>query len=379
MSLLLTEDQQMLKQTAADFVKKNAPLSRFRQLRDGSDPIGFSRALWSKMAELGWPAILVPEQYGGLSMGFKEAACVLEECGRNLVPEPLLSSILSASTVLLAGSEEQKRALLPGIADGSKLVAVAHQERRSRYDACAIETRATRRGSTYTIDGTKTHVLDGHAADQLIVAARTSGARSDREGVSLFVVEPGAPGVRITRQSAVDLRNTAIVELKQVEVGADALLGAEGDAGAALEDAIDRATLALCAETLGSMQAAFEMTVEYLKTRKQFGVLIGTFQALKHRAARMFIELELSRSAVLGACEAVDAGAPNKRAMISVAKARCSDAAVLVGYEGIQMHGGIGMTDEHDIGFYAKRARAAELTYGDAAFHRDRFATLQAF
>jgi alkylation response protein AidB-like acyl-CoA dehydrogenase len=229
------------------------------------------------------------------------------------------------------------------------------------------------------LDGAKTLVLDGHAADVLIVAARTAGGETSRDGISLFLVKPGAPGLRITRQSTVDLRNAAVVELKGVEVGPDALLGAEGQSGAVLEEVLDRATVGLCAEMLGSMQAAFEMTLEYLKTRKQFGVLIGTFQALKHRAAKMYVEGELCRSAVLGACQALDSGAPNARALVSVAKARCSDSAVLVGYEGIQMHGGIGMTDEHDIGFYAKRSRGAELTFGDAGYHRARFASLQQF
>lgn len=380
MALVLTEDQQLLKRTAAEFVKKEAPLSRLRQYRDAEHPVGFSRELWVKMAELGWPAILLPEEFGGLGMGYTDMACVLEECGRNLVPEPLLSTVLlGANAVLLAGRDEQKRALLPGVADGSKLLALAYHERGSRYEPTRIVARAVRRGSSYTIDGTKTFVLDGHAADLLIVAARTAGEAPSAEGISLFLVQPGAPGLRVTRQATVDLRNSAIVELNGVEVAADALLGVEGGGGAVLEEVIDRATLGLCAEMLGAMQAAFEMTLEYLKTRKQFGVAVGSFQALKHRAAKMFIEGELARSAVLGACQAVDSGAPDRRALISVAKARCSDAAVLVGYEGIQMHGGIGMTDEHDMGFYVKRARAGELLFGDAAYHRARFATLQGF
>ena len=380
MSLVLTEDQQLLKRTAGEFIKKQAPLTRLRQLRDANDPVGFSRALWGKMAELGWPGILIPEAYGGLGMGYLDMACVLEECGRNLVPEPVLSTVLlGANAVLLGGTAEQKSSLLPGVVDGSTLFALAYHERGCRYQPTHIATRATKRASGYTLDGEKTLVFDGHAADILIVAARTDGDETSREGISLFVVKPGTPGLRITRQSTMDLRNAAIVELKGVEVGADSLLGEVGRGGPVLEDVIDRATVGLCAEMLGSMQAAFEMTLDYLKTRKQFGVLIGTFQALKHRAAKMYIEGELCRSAVLGACQALDTGAPNARALISVAKARCSDTAVLVGYEGIQLHGGIGMTDEHDIGFYAKRARGAELTFGDAGYHRARFAGLQGF
>ena len=380
MSLVLNEDQQILKQTAAEFVRKESPLSRVRQLRDTSDPLGFSPQLWSKMAELGWQGILIPEAYGGLGMGYVDMACVLEECGRNLVPEPLLSSVLlGANAVLLAGNEAQRQDILPKVADGTMRLSLAYHEAGARYDVCRVDTRARKRGSTYTILGRKTLVLDAHAADRLIVSARTSGDVADHDGLSLFVVDRDAPGVKVERQSMMDLRSASLVELEDVEVGEDARLGEEGRAGGALEDVIDRAIVGLCAEMLGNMQGALEMTLAYLKTRKQFGVVIGTFQALKHRAAKMFIEIELSRSAVLGAASALDTDTKNARDLVSVAKARCSDAAMLVGYEGIQMHGGIGMTDEHDVGFFAKRARASELMFGDAAYHRRRFASLQGF
>jgi alkylation response protein AidB-like acyl-CoA dehydrogenase len=380
MSLVLTEDQVLLKQSAADFVKKESPVSRVRKLRDERDPDGFSRALWRKMAELGWQGILIPEQYGGLSMGFTDLACVLEECGRNLVPEPLLSTVaLGVNAVLLGGIDEQKREILPRVAEGSLVMTVAYQEKASRYDLTKVACRADRRGDAYVLNGEKTLVLDGHIADLLVVAARTSGAPGDARGVSLFLVPRGTPGLETKRQEAVHLRNLSWVSLRDAEVPARALLGAEGAGLDVLEAVTDRATSALCAEMLGGMQAAFEMTLDYLKTRRQFGVLIGTFQALKHRAARMFVEIELARSAVLGACDALDRGAPDARALVSVAKARCSDAAMLVGYEGVQMHGGIGMTDEHDIGFYLKRARGNEITFGDAAFHRDRFARVGGF
>jgi len=380
MSLVLSEDQVILKQSAADFVKKTSPVSRVRKLRDERDPDGFSRTLWSKMAELGWQGILIPEQYGGLSMGYVDLACVLEECGRNLVPEPLLSTVaLGANAVLLAGSEEQKRDVLPRVAAGSLVMTVAYQEKTSRYDLSKVACRAERRGSGYALSGEKTLVLDAHVADLLVVAARTSGASGQPQGISLFLVPRGTPGLETRRQEAVHLRNVACVRLRDCEVPATALLGAEGGGLAVLEDVVDRATAALCAEMLGGMQAAFEMTLDYLKTRKQFGVLIGTFQALKHRAARMFVEIELARSAMIGACDALDRGAPDAQALISAAKARCSDAAMLVGYEGVQLHGGIGMTDEHDIGFYLKRARGNEIMFGDAAFHRDRFARAAGF
>jgi alkylation response protein AidB-like acyl-CoA dehydrogenase len=379
MSLVLTEDQQILKQSAADFVKKESPVSRFRALRDGGDNDA-SRALWSKMAELGWPAIPVPEQYGGLSMGALDLACVMEECGRNLVPEPLLSTVAFAANLLLsAGNAEQKEELLSRVAAGRLLLAVAYQEAGSRFDHAKVSTTAQKKGDAYVVSGEKVLVLDGNTADVFIVSARSSGAPGDSAGISLFLVRADAPGVEIVKQQTVDCRNTSIVRLRDVEMQARALLGAEGEGFVPLSAAIDRAVAALSAEMLGNMSSAFEMTLEYLKTRKQFGVLIGTFQALKHRAAKMFTEIELARSAVLGACEALDQGADDASALVSVAKVRCSDAAMLVGYEGVQMHGGIGMTDEHDIGFYLKRARASETAFGDSAFHRDRFARLSGF
>jgi alkylation response protein AidB-like acyl-CoA dehydrogenase len=222
-------------------------------------------------------------------------------------------------------------------------------------------------------------VLDGHVADQLLVSARTAGGDAERAGLTLFLIERRAPGVRVTRQATLDSRNAAIVQLDGVAVGPDAVVGTPDDGAALLADVLDRATAGLCAEMLGGMQAVFAMTLEYLKTRQQFGVPIGSFQALKHRAATLFTEIELARSAVLAAAMALDDAQPQAAQAVSVAKARCSDAFMLAANEGVQMHGGIGMTDEHDVGFYLKRARVAELTFGDAAFHRDRFATLQGY
>lgn len=380
MALVLNDDQQMLKSSAADFVKNESPVSRVRQLRDSDDPVGYSPEMWAKMAALGWPAILLPEEYGGLGMGYVEMACVLEECGRTMVPEPLLSTVLlGANAVLLAGSDEQKAAILPSVADGSRTMTLAWQERGSRYDRTVSATRAEKKGGGYVLTGEKTLVLDGATAQTIVVVARTSGGEADRDGLSLFLVERGAAGLETVAQKTMHLRASAIVRLKGVEVPASALLGGEGKAADVLDDVLDRATVGLCAEMLGNMRTTFEMTLDYLKTRKQFSVVIGTFQALKHRAAKVYVELELAHSAVLGAATAIDNGAKDARALVSVAKARCSDAGVLAAYEGIQMHGGIGMTDEHDVGLYAKRLRGSEMTFGDAAWHRDRFATLQGF
>jgi alkylation response protein AidB-like acyl-CoA dehydrogenase len=373
-ALVLSEDQELIAKTARDFVAEESPVSRMRTLRDSNDPVGFSRDLWKQMAELGWVGIPFPESVGGADMGFGDLAVVLEEFGRNLAPEPFLSSVLlGGQALLLAGSESQQEEWLTPLVKGEKLVSVAYQEAGSRYQVNRIEATAEKSGDGYAISGEKVQVLDGHVADLLIVSARTAG------GVSLFLVPADAAGVTRERQTRMDSRGAAIVKLDSVAVSADALLGAEGQGGAVLEQVVDRATVGLCAEMLGGMSQALDLTLDYLKEREQFGVRIGTFQALKHRAALLFIEIELARSAVMAAARAVDDDDPELAKLVSLAKARCSDAYVLAGNEGVQMFGGVGMTDEYDIGLYLKRARAAELTFGDSAWHRGRWAQLSGY
>jgi acyl-CoA dehydrogenase len=380
MELIRTEDQELIAKTAADFVKEKSPIARVRQLRDTNDPVGFSRALWKEMAELGWIGIPFPESVGGAGLGFADLAVVLEELGRSLAPEPFLSTVLLAGqALLLSGDEAKAQAWLPRVCKGDAVLALAQQEAKSRYDLAAVETRAERAGKGFRIRGEKVQVLDGHVADAFVVVARTAGGPRDAEGIGLFLVPKGAAGLSVTRQSRLDGRNAALVTLDGVEVGADAALGAPDAGHALLTRAVDRATVGLSAEMLGGMQQAFALTLEHLKSRQQFGVPIGSFQALKHRAANVYIEIELARSAVMAAARAVDAGAPDLGKAVSLAKARCSDAYVLATNEGVQMFGGVGMTDEYDIGFYMKRARAAELTFGDAAFHRARWATLSGY
>ena len=374
MDLVLTEDQELIAKTAADFVREKSPVARMRALRDANDATGFSRALWKEMAELGWVGIAFPEELGGAGLGFAELAVVLEALGKTLAPEPFLSSVLLGGQALaLAGSEAQQQAWLPKLCAGDALLALAHQEARSRYDVHHVETRAEKAGAGWKLTGEKIQVLDGHVADALLIPARISGAVADAAGISLFLVSKGAAGLGVARQARLDSRGAALVKLAGV-VGE--LVGAEGQAGALMDRVIDRATVGLCAEMLGGMEQAFALTVEHLKTRKQFDVPIGTFQALKHRAADVFIELELAKSAVMAAARAVDENDAELPRLVSLAKAKCSDAYVLATNEGVQMFGGVGMTDEYDIGLYMKRARAAELTFGDAAHHRARWASL---
>ena len=382
MSLVLSEDQQLLKDSAKAFVDQNAPVSVLRGLRDSKDAQGYDQNLWRQMLELGWAGMAIPEAYGGFEFGYGGLGVVLEESGRTLVSSPLIATVLlGASAINELGSDAQKSEFLPQVVSGELLLALAIDE-KPHHRPCRIETSAVKSGEGYVLNGCKTFVLDGHIANKLIVVARTAGAIDDEAGLSVFLVDAAAEGVSINRSWMVDSRNSAMLSLNNVKVGADALLGAEGDAYTSLTRVLDIGRIGIAAEMLGSMQQAFEITLDYLKQREQFGVLIGSFQGLQHRAAEMYSEIELCKSAVRAALAALD-DADKTDADIaefaSIAKAKLSEVATLVSNEAVQMHGGIGMTDEYDIGFYMKRARVAAAFLGDALFHRERYASLNGF
>ena len=382
MSLVLSEDQQLLKDSAKAFVDQNAPVSVLRGLRDSKDAQGYDQNLWRQMLELGWAGMAIPEAYGGFEFGYGGLGVVLEESGRTLVSSPLIATVLlGASAINELGSDAQKSEFLPQVVSGELLLALAIDE-KPHHRPCRIETSAVKSGEGYVLNGCKTFVLDGHIANKLVVVARTAGAIDDEAGLSVFLVDAAAEGVSINRSWMVDSRNSAMLSLNNVKVGADALLGAEGDAYSSLTRVLDIGRIGVAAEMLGSMQQAFEITLDYLKQREQFGVLIGSFQGLQHRAAEMYSEIELCKSAVRAALAALD-DADKTDADIaefaSIAKAKLSEVATLVSNEAVQMHGGIGMTDEYDIGFYMKRARVAAAFLGDALFHRERYASLNGF
>ncbi len=380
MELVLNEEQTMLDQTAKNFIKDNSPITRMRKLRDDGDPLGYSKEMWKKMAELGWTSILFSEEDGGMGLGMAEVVLVTEAMGRGLAPEPFFSTIMLAGQALsIGGSQELREQWLGPIIEGEKVLAMAYQEKGGRYDITRIKTSAKKTTNHYLLNGEKAQVLDGYGADAIIVSARTSGEDGETEGITLFLIPAGTPGMTVTRQWRLDSRNVALVQLKDVEVPESNIVGQVGKGGQLLSRVIDQATVALCGEMLGGMSAAFDRTLGYLKERVQFDVVIGTFQALKHRAAKMFMEIELSRSVVMAAARALDENNANKEILVSTAKARCSDAYILVTNEAVQMLGGIGMTDEEDTGFYMKRARAAEMTFGDATYHKDRFAALKGY
>lgn len=380
MEFVLTEEQQLLQDTAREFVSKNSSLRRIRALRDSGDPLGFSRELWTEMAKLGWLGIIFPEEYGGAGLGYTEMMVILEELGRGLMPEPVIANVLLAGSAIAAsGSPAQRGAVLPPLIAGDLLLALAYQESHSRYNSHHVETRAGKTAGGWKLNGEKIQVLDGFGADRLIVSARTSGGAGDAAGITLFLLDTHLPGLRLERQWRIDSHNAALVHLENVIAGDGDVIGSIDGGANVLDAAVTRATIGLCAEMLGSMNAALAMTLDYLKTRVQFGVPIGSFQALKHRAAKMFIESELARSAVMAAHKALDENSGQVSELASIAKARCTDAFVLIGNEAVQMHGGIGMTDEHDVGFFIKRARVAAVTFGDAAHHRNRFAELHGY
>lgn len=384
MSMVLNEEQQALKESALAFFRKESPVDVIRQLRDSQDVLGYRPTVWKQMGEMGWPATIIPETYGGLGFGFMGLGIVLQAGGRTLASSPLFSSVaLGASAVLLAGSEEQQSTLLPKIASGEKIFTLALQEGPVHHSK-KIETRIGKSGKGFRLNGKKTFVTDGHVADTLVVVARSAGDVNDKNGVSLLLVDRENPGVQVQRSSMVDTRNMATITFSNVEVPETAVLGNLGEAYPFVQKMIDRGNIALCAEMLGMIEEVFDVTLAYIKQREQFDQPIGSFQALQHRAAQMFCEIELAKSMVMRALSAVDEESAGKGMgdvplMASAAKVHLCDTLRLVSNEGIQMHGGMGMTDEMDVGLFLKRARVAMQTLGDEHYHLQRYASLRGY
>ncbi|HAK50858.1 MAG TPA: acyl-CoA dehydrogenase [Gammaproteobacteria bacterium] len=376
MPLVLNEEQNMLKDAAKDFCTNSTPITQLRSLRDELDALGFDKETWQQMVELGWAGITIPEDFGGLGFGYMGMGVVMEECGRTLTASPLLSTaVLGACALTEGGSDDLKSELLPKVAGGELLLALALEE-SPHHNPYGVATTAEPSGHGFKVSGSKKFVLDGHVADKIIVVARSEGASGDRDGITLVLVDRESNGVNVTRTVMADSRNAANIEFDGAE---GVLIGEAGKGADVLEKTLDAGRILLSAEMLGGLQECFERTVEYLKVREQFGVPIGSFQALKHRAAQMFCEVELSKSVVLEALSALDEDRDDRAEMASLAKARLNDTYNLVSSEGVQMHGGIGMTDEHEIGFFMKRSRVCEHSFGSSAFHRDRYGVLQGY
>src|SRR5712672_3032158 len=379
MALVLNEEQSMLRDSARGLISDKAPVAHLRQLRDTKDATGFSRDLWRAFAEMGFSGLLVPENFGGSGLGCVEAGVVMEEIGRTLMPSPFLATaVLAASVLTRGGSDAQKAAHLPKIADGSLLAALAIDE-GVKHRPLQIKLQAVRSGNGFRLSGAKAFVVDGHTADLLIVAARTGGTAGERNGLTLFLVDPKAKGIAVERTAMVDSHNAARIEFDNVEVNADSVLGEVDQGGALLEGVLNIGRGAVASEMVGLSEEVFSRTVTYLKERKQFGKAIGEFQALQHRAAQLYIDIEITRAAVLKALQTLDADFENAGAAVSVAKARAGTTATLAVQEGVQMHGGMGMTDEFDIGFFMKRARVCQELFGDSNFHADQLARAKSY
>jgi alkylation response protein AidB-like acyl-CoA dehydrogenase len=369
--LILTEEQTMLRDSAREVLSQQAPVAALRKLRDGRDADGHAPALWRQFGELGFAGVLVPEDLGGAGLGQVEAGVVMEQIGRNLSASPFLASSVVAVTALRAGgSAAQQQAWLPRIAAAGAIATLAVDE-GVKHRPAQTTLRAAASADGWVLDGSKCLVVDGHVADLLVVAARSAGAAGDADGLALFLVDPKAEGVAVERTVMVDAHNAARVDFRGVRIGADALLAG---GAATLAAALDAGRVGAAAELLGLADEVFERTVAYLKQRRQFDRTIGEFQALQHRAAQLYCELEITRAAVLKAQQALDAGAAKAADAVAVAKARAGRTATLAVQEGVQMHGGMGMTDEFDLGLFMKRARVLQELFGDSNYHLDALA-----
>ncbi len=378
MAMILNEDQSMLRDSARDFMGDEAPISHFRKYRDMECKDGFAHGLWKQFADMGFTGILIPQDHGGMGMGHVEAGIVLEEIGRNLTPSPFLSTSVIAVEALKAADKAMRDRWFPGILAGETVIGIAIDE-TAKHRPEKIACKAERSGNGFKLSGAKQFVVQGASADMLIVAARTAGAVGDTDGLTLFAVEKGAAGLSIEAARTVDSAMAAHVVLDGVEVTADAVIGDVDGGWAVLSKMLNAGRAGSAAEMVGVGSGAMGITFDYLKTRKQFGKLIGEFQALQHRAAHLYGEIEMARSAVLKAQNFLDEGDPRSELYASVAKAKAGLASNLAVREGVQMHGGVGMTDEYDIGLYMKRDRALGEFFGDIYFHADRVAQLNGY
>jgi alkylation response protein AidB-like acyl-CoA dehydrogenase len=376
MTLILSEEQAFLKDTAKKFAQEKTPTTHFRQIRDTENPECFDRNVWQEMAAQGWPGILIPEKYGGSNFGLAGIGVVLEELGRTLTPSPLFATSVVCATLLnKSGNESQKKEYLTKIASGEITMAFALEE-GPRHQPSSIKLEAQKDKDTFVLNGKKNFVIDGGFANYIIVAAKTS---DNADESSLFILDKKTEGLNIIPTVMVDHKNSANIEFNNVVATAENLLGNENAAKEIIDETLDIARAALSAEMLGGALEAFDITLNYLKEREQFGEKIGSFQALQHRAALMFTELELCKSCVIEALTAFDEGSNDLQRIASLAKSKMGETFFNVSNEGVQMHGGVGVTDEYDIGLYMKRARVAEQTFGNTEYHRNRYAELTGY
>jgi len=379
MKLILTEEQEFLRDTAKNFAQERTPVAHFRALRDSNDQNLWDKDIWQEMVNLGWSGILIPEEFGGSYFGVAGISVILQECGKTLTPSPLFSTgVLGAYAISNFGTQEQKKQYLPKIVNGEITTALAVDE-SSHHDPSKTSLTAEKKDDKYILNGKKTFVIDGASADVLIVLTRTSGNSGELAGLTLFIIDSNADGIDKTKLDMADSRNYANINFNDVKCSNKDILGALESGGETVESILDIGRITISAEMLGNAESAFETTIEYLKQRKQFGVLIGTFQALQHRAAAMFCEIELTKSAVMAAVQGADERSNELQRLSSLAKTIAGETLHLVSNEAIQMHGGVGVTDEYDLGFFIKRSRVAEQIFGSSTYHTERYANLSGF
>lgn len=379
MAFVLSEEQTMLRDMAAQFFAEQVPTANLRRLRDTEDALGYDPAVWQQIVELGFSGILIPEEFGGTGFGATGMGIVMQQAGRTLAATPLFAtSCLGAGMILEIGRDDQKKELLPQVAAGSLLLALAIDE-TAHHNPGRVECAATKDGGTYVLNGQKRFVLDGHIAQKLIVIARASGQAHDGSGLIALVVDADAAGVTVNRTSMVDSRNAANITFENVSVSENNVLGNGAVDFESIDKVLDLGRVIMASEMLGGIETVFETTLDYLKERKQFGQIIGSFQALQHRAAEMFCEVEIAQAVVQDGLAAIEENRNDVARAASLAKARLSDTARLITNEGVQMHGGIGMTDAVDVGLYMKRARVQAQVLGDSTFHTSRYATLGSY
>lgn len=367
----LSPEQLLMKEAAERYLRDAYSFDARRRVLASDD--GISREVWRRMGEFGWLGLPLSEAAGGLGGSPIDIMVLAEAMGRALVVEPWLASVLLAGRLVdRLGTAEQKRRVLQPLIAGEAFLGFAHLEADARFELADVRTSARRQGGDWGLDGTKTLALAAPLAEWLVVSARTAGASADPDGISLFLLRREAPGVSMRPYRSVDGHRAADLVFSSVAVPDDQLLGVAGGAFAAIERVVDEAVTALCAEAVGAMERANEITLEYLKTREQFGQKIGKFQALQHRMVDLFMEAELSRSIMIGATLKLHEGTDDAKEMISAAKARIGKAGKFVGTQGVQLHGGMGMTQEYPVGHYYRRLLAIETMFGNTAFHRAR-------
>jgi len=378
MSLVLNEEQIFLKDSAKKFALEKTPTTHFREVRDSELEDCYDEKIWQEMVSLGWSGILVPEEYGGSNFGVAGISSILEELGRTLTPSPLFSTAVVGVSLVKYANDDVKKEILPKVVSEGIRICFALEE-SNHHDPLKTSCKAEKNGKTYKISGEKTFVIDGGFSDKIVIACRTSGEEGSKDGLSLFILDSGSEGLTVMPTKMVDSRNAANMKFDNVTVSEEMLIGEEGSAYEIIDSVLDISRAAISAEMLGSALQAYEITLDYLKEREQFGSKIGSFQALQHRAAVMFSELELCKSCVIESITSFDEGGNDSERLASLSKAKIGEVFHLVSNESVQMHGGIGVTDEYDIGLYLKRARVAEQIFGNSDFHKNRYAELTGY